>query len=257
MNAPRLRLSFRVLAAVSLASIADLLSRGAVSEVSAEVPLAQLYPLSITEAAVQSAPTWAVITVPALSPAPLVVGELTLEACVQEALRANFDVRLEQLDRRSVREGEAIARAEFDPDFSAATRTTETVNQGAPISGGESANSVVTELGVDQRVISGGTVRVDAGIQRDNSVAAPLTRAGDYGATTSLRIVQPLLRGAGLARNRASRLRAEASTARAEADLRTLVLNVVRDTETAFYNLSFARSARGEAFLAQRAGALA
>ena len=65
-----------------------------------------------------------------------------------------------------------------------------------------------------------------------------------YTGNVGLVVRQPLLKGAGTGVNRAAIERAKLGLSRSNYDLKSTVLNVVRNVEAAFYNLVFAREQR-------------
>lgn len=182
-------------------------------------------------------PLFAVEPVPA-SPA----GELTLRECIARALDRNFNLKLQAYDSANSLESLAISKAEYDPSFTLSTG--KSVNQADVPSTelvGTRSENTNTRIGVNQKISTGATLDLSGRLDRNstNNTFATLNPAYDSDVTLAVR--QPLLKNAGPSVNRAAIERAEIGVTIADLNYKGRVLQLVRDTETAYYNLVFAR----------------
>ena len=163
---------------------------------------------------------------------------LTLDAAVAQALAANFDVRLQRITTATSTDSEEIARAPFDPRLKATVSTGVTENPAVR------DEARATSLSASQKITSGATFTAATNLNRGESSNPPTngTRFNPaYNSDFGLALSQPLLKGRGLALNRAKIERARLGTTRSRADFTGAVLAVVRDVEVAYANLAFAR----------------
>jgi len=166
---------------------------------------------------------------------------LTLEESVARALNRNFSLQLQQFSTQNAREEVTAANATYDPTlFSTAalagrkddvTGTSSTIQE-------QSAR-----LGVSQRLVTGASVTASTALARSKErpyVTPPLFNPV-YNSDVSLSITQPLLQGFGLTINRAAIERARLGITRANYDFKAVVLSVIRNVESAYFSLAFAR----------------
>jgi outer membrane protein len=174
------------------------------------------------------------------SSAAVVLPPLTLEEAVARALDKNFDLQIQRYSVRSAADAVVIADAAFTPTLTASATAagSRSAALGAIIPGSDSS-SQAPRVGISQRLDSGGTLGLGAGIDRSVGAAAP------YGSSLSLNVRQPLLQGAGTAVNRVARDKARLGVKVADANFKDSVLTVVHDVEVAYYNLVFAREQLG------------
>lgn len=188
-------------------------------------------------------------TIPAPTPSAT-VSQLTLEECVARALDRNFDLQIQRLTTSQARESVLIAESDYDPAVEVTGRA-NTNQQPSAVSSIDGVTSVglrqkAQELraGVSQKVVTGGTISASTSLDRGESNSRNLFLNPAYNGDFSLSVRQPILRGGGIAFNRAAIRRAEIGVDRANLDLKGSVLGVVRNVEAAYYNLVFAREQR-------------
>jgi len=168
--------------------------------------------------------------------------ELTLRECIARALDKNFNLKLQSYDSANALESLALSQSDFDPNFT--LTTSKSVNQAdvatTTLTGTRSEN-LSTRIGVSQKISTGATVNLSSSLDRSatNNTFATLNPA--YDADVTLSISQPLLKNAGSTVNRAAIERAEIGLEIANLNYRGRVLQLVSDTESAYYNLVFAR----------------
>ncbi len=170
------------------------------------------------------------------APAPAAAPVLTLEECVARALEKNFTLKAQGFSTDIAKESLNVAKANFEPSFSASAQRAMT--QTSPNVRTDSGD---TRLGVDQNLTSGAVVNLSTSVARSSSNPLVLLPNPVYNSDMSLSVTQPLLRGAGTTVNRAAIERSRLGLGIAHINFKGSVLQVVRDTEVAFYNLVFAR----------------
>ena len=176
---------------------------------------------------------------------------LSLEEAVTRALEQNFSLQIQRYAADNAAAAVELADADFDPSFTLSA-TSSTTQQGQPSSTldgvsatGPRSETTVVRAGARQDIVTGATVQVGANLNRrkTNSNFSLLNPA--YNSDMSLSVSQPLLRGFGSEINLAALKRARLGVERAGLDFRSTVLDVVRNVESAYYNLAFAREQLG------------
>jgi len=166
---------------------------------------------------------------------------LTLDECIARALNKNFDLQLQQFSTQNARDEVIAANATYDPTlFSTAAL--------AGVKNASTGTSTTTQqqsatLGVTQRLVSGAQVTVSTALDRskERPYTAPPLFNPVYNSDVALSITQPLLQGFGVTINRAAIQRARLGVTRANYDFKSVVISVIRDVESAYYLLAFAR----------------
>lgn len=176
---------------------------------------------------------------------------LTLEEAVAMALAQNFDIKIQRITTESAKDNLIIADAAFDPNLNVNARK----NYNRSTSGGSfvddegnvipqtssSQDNISTSAGVSQRLVTGTNVQVNSSLDRSHSNPSRSNFNPAYDSDISLTVRQSLLRNFGIAVNRAGIDRARLGVTRAGFDLKSAVLTIVRNVETAYYNVAFAR----------------
>lgn len=189
-------------------------------------------------------------------PAPAVLAPpagppLTLRECIARALQKNFDLRIQQFSTNTAKENVTIAQAYFDPSLQlTATRFhrrdavgTSYLDPNGNIVVGVpySSDGDTTRFGIDQPLITGTTVSASADLGRNKSIPPTSLLDPVYNSDVSLTVKQPLLKNFGTRVNRAQIERAKLGVTIANLDFKSSVLSVIRNVETAYYNLAFSR----------------
>ncbi len=171
--------------------------------------------------------------------------ELTVGECIRRALAHNFDLEIQGFATSIAESGVAVARADFDPTLAvtASKDFTVTAVAGSSLDGSTrpSNQNVATRATVSQRIATGADVSISTRLGRNETNSQFSTLNPAYNSDASLSISQPLLRGAGAAINRAQIRRAGLGLDRAHLDYQARALDIIQSTETAYYNLAFAR----------------
>lgn len=171
-------------------------------------------------------------------PAPVAPPPLTLEECIARALDKNFDLQLQRFATRNALEDVIVADAAYDPElFSTA------ILAGDKNTAGTSTQEQSVRVGVSQRLVSGAKVTAGTALARakERPYSAPPLFNPVYNSDLSLSVAQPLLQGFGVTINRAAIARSRLGVTRARHEFKSVVLTLIRDVESAYYGLAFAR----------------
>jgi outer membrane protein len=167
--------------------------------------------------------------------APATGPELTLEQCIARALLKNFELEISRYAPQIAQDSILVAKGAYEPQLTVSGATGETSSPGVE---GRSTN---VRVGVSQELYSGTTLSVSSRIDRSSSTPAFSALNPAYDADVTLSVRQSLLSGAGVAINRASIERAEIGFTRANLEYKARVMDVIQDTENAYYDLAYAR----------------
>lgn len=176
---------------------------------------------------------------PAAPPAFATAPTLTLEECIARAMEKNFQLRVESFSTEIARESLNVANAAFEPTFTASLQRFH--SETAPAAGGRRSDSTDARVGVEQFLPTGALIDISASVDRSAGNFSAYAFNPAYNSDVALIVTQPLLRGAGTAYNRSFIERSRLGVAIARLNFKSSVLQVVRDTEAAYYNLVFAR----------------
>ncbi len=157
---------------------------------------------------------------------------LRFRTCLEHALRHNLKVEIAELGVHSAAQGEKVARAEFDPTISLTTV--------AYPGGGDSISGTEGNVVVNKKFITGTEIKAEAGSAFFNNSDRTLGYLSDD-TEAALRIRQPLMRGAGIAVNRAGIDLARVTTRSADATARAEVMEMLRATITAYWTATWAK----------------
>lgn len=173
--------------------------------------------------------------------------DLSLNRAIATALENNLGLRISSLEPGNAFDSIEIEEARFDPSLfgnaslserQSAARDSALDNAATPQSENRRARA-----GVEKLFSTGATVSVDSSINR-NSSNNNAARNPDYASDVGLSLRQPLLRGAWSTVNLAPLARAKVNAQRSLFELRSDVLDLVLETEIAYWNLAFARADR-------------
>ncbi len=191
-------------------------------------------PMVVTPAPVGDVPP------PPAGPVPT-IPDLTLEQCIARALQKNFDLEIGRYNPLIAKDNIDVAQGGYDPVL------TLTGTQGRSTTGATSlttASSTTTSdlrAGVTQQLYTGTTLSASSRLDRSASDPAFTALNPAYNADLTLSVRQNLLSGFGTAVNKAAINRARIGLDVANLDYKAQALTVIQNTETAYYNLAFAR----------------
>lgn len=186
----------------------------------------------------------------ATAPAPTT--PFTVEDAIALALKNNFDLQVQGYALENARDNVAIQEAGFDPTITASAR--RNVNQQASVTNrlddlnaiireGPRSDTTTVSAGVTlpRNPLTNGSLALNTNISRSatNSSNQLLNPAFNHGVSATIN--QPLLNGAGRHMAIAALMRAKLGVNIAAINYRSRVLQVISDTENAYYNLVAAR----------------
>ena len=174
------------------------------------------------------------------APAAATPAPLSLEECVRRALSRNFSIEIDRYNPANARESLQIAQSGFDPTFGLSSSiggVRGTTSGIASVNRGLNTQATVT-----QRLATGATITLGTALDRTATGGGVFAGYNpSYFSDMSLTLRQPLLSGAGLTVNRAAIHRARLGVDVAGSNFSGTAMDVVRNTEVAYYQLSFAR----------------
>lgn len=162
---------------------------------------------------------------------------LELSECVAEALKGNFDIRIENYNVQNAGENLTIAGATFTPTLSLSTTHAES---GSYLSDYDS-DRTSTRAGVSQKFGSGATANLSTSLDRSGTDNPATSLNPAYDADVSLAVNQPLLNGFGASVNKAGVRKAELAVTRAGLANKAALLDVINNVETTYHNLCYAQ----------------
>jgi outer membrane protein TolC len=173
-------------------------------------------------------------------------GTLTLQECVVRALKQGFDVQIQGYTLANAKDNLEIAKATFDPtlsmsagrNFSQQASTTQSFISGTP---NPTTDSAAYRASVNKELSTGGTATLGTNSGRSASNSAYNNFNPSFNGGVTLSVSQPLLKNGGRRVARAAIDKSVIGVARANLDFKAQVLNVVQNTESAYYNYGFAR----------------
>lgn len=170
---------------------------------------------------------------------------LRLETAVDQALANNLGLIAARYSPANALEDVLIEQAAFDPELFGSTARSESLSA-ASSSSLDSASipesqSRRSRVGVDKRFSTGANVTVDTGIRRSSS-NNNAARNPDYSTDVGLSLRQPLWKDAWQKVNLAPLARARAASDQSVFELRTEILDVISNTEIAYWNLAYTQA---------------
>lgn len=175
---------------------------------------------------------------------------LSLEAAIASAVRNNLSVQIARMQPAITETDIIAAEADFDAVFFTSfdferfdEPTTVPVIGGVPLGTGITASQRYRfSTGVRKPLVTGGTFEVSTDLGRTRNRSPGVDQFPDpaYASAIQLGFTQPLLRGFGSDVNRASIRLSRNLHRRAMQDLRTELLELVADTERAYWDLVLA-----------------
>jgi outer membrane protein TolC len=194
-------------------------------------------------AVAQDAPPAAAATPAAAAPAAPAPAPLALEDCIQRALQHGFDLEIQRYNPAIAKDSVDVARGAFIPTLSL-TGSQSHSNTG-PIGGapGAKSDARLINLGITELLQTGTSVNVSTSFDRSENHPASFTSFYNpaYTSDVTVAVTQPLLRGFGTAVTTATLNRARIGFVRAGFDFKARALDIVEQTEGAYYNLVYAR----------------
>ncbi|MEM7791641.1 MAG: TolC family protein [Verrucomicrobiota bacterium] len=168
---------------------------------------------------------------------------LSLGEAIDQALETNLGLLTSRTRPADARDDVVVAESAFDTDLFGSVSLSES-QAAASASTLDSASrpeseSRNTRVGAEKRFASGATVTASSNLNRRNSNNNALL-SPDYSSNVGLDFSQPLIRGAWAEINLAPIARAKLETDQSIFELRSDILDVMLQTELAYWDVAFA-----------------
>lgn len=187
----------------------------------------------------ESAPVSAAAMAPSTSPASV----LSLTAAIDAALSRNLGLAVTRLDASRALDIVEQAEAPFDPVFGWTNRLNGGKSAFDRQLGNPATQYFDSDLSLSRKFSWGGSLTLSTGVTRvwgDGGSINSTPSAFDL--ATGISFTQPLLAGAGQAVNLSSLISAKQVATRSRLSLRAAALDLIRDTEVAYWSLGGART---------------
>lgn len=175
----------------------------------------------------------------AAAPSPAV---LTLQASIDRSLRSNLGLAVTRLEALRSVDSIDLAAADFDPTLGFTQRLGGVRSLTDLSTGAAALRTYDADLSVSQKFTWGGTLTLGAGTTRAWTQSGALATASLFDFGTSVAYSQPLLAGGWQAVNLTGLIAARQSAVRSRLALRAAALDLIRDTEIAYWSLAGART---------------
>jgi outer membrane protein TolC len=180
---------------------------------------------------------------PAAAEAPAATAPLTLEDCIRRALQNGFGVEIQRYSFSMAKDSVDIARSGFTPLVSLTGSQSHSNTGPVRTVPGSKQDARNFSLGVSELLETGTSVGLSTNLNRsaNNSYSYISFYNPVYNADLTVSVTQPLLRGAGIAVTTATLNRAKIGRTRAGFDFKAKTLDIIEQTENAYYSLVYAR----------------
>jgi outer membrane protein TolC len=168
---------------------------------------------------------------------------LTLEDCIKRALQNGFAIEIQSYNSSMAGDSVDIARGSFFPLLSLTGSQSHSNTGPVPGIPGSKEDARSFRLGVIELLQTGTTVNLSTDLNRSYSSPAAFTSFYNpvYNSDFTVAVTQPLLRGAGIAVTTATLNRARIGFTRAGFDFKARTLDIIQQTEGAYFSLVYAR----------------
>jgi outer membrane protein len=201
------------------------------------------------KAAAAAAPTGTAAAAPVPAPLPVeATGEirLTLAQVLQRALAGNPDIQIAGFSPPEARQDITAAEAVFDPAFFGSgtagrvNRPTQSVlDTGVTSQSNLTQETLSWQAGLKDKIPTGGTFAIYQANDYQDSNSEFVVPNPQYATRLTFELSQPILRGGGIAYNRAPILVATLNADIAGADFRKAVTDVIASVIAAYWQLAF------------------
>lgn len=187
--------------------------------------------------------SWIVCAVAQGADAP--ASPLTLRQAIHRSLGHNLGLAVSRLEAARSVDTLALAESAFDPRLSwrnrvGSARTLAEINAGTP-----ALDTFTSDLGISQPFSWGGELSLGLGTARTWLDSNGIGGDQDVSAGASISYTQPLLKGGWQAVNLAPVVSARLGAGRSRLQFRSATLDLIRDTENAYWTLAANRSLVG------------
>ncbi len=174
------------------------------------------------------------------TPVTPTVPALSLEECVRRALANNFDVDIARYNPQIAKEFIDIARDPYQPVITATASRSHSELNATDNYPQQLSDTTIASAGISQQFYTGTSFGISSGLDRSRADITTTALNPAYSADVTLTARQQLLRGFGIAANKAAVRAAEAGYQSSQLTYKAAVLTVVQNTENAYYQLVFA-----------------
>ncbi len=171
---------------------------------------------------------------------------LSIYDCIVLALKNNSEIKIAGVNPKIRADDVRIAWAEFEPTLNLDYMLTDTTEQAASTllgAGVSSSRELNADLNISGKLITGTEYSLDFLNSRDSSNSSFQTMNPSYTAEPKVTITQPLLRGFGIAVNKADISIASNNEQVSEQNLKNTAMDIIAKTKTAYYNYFYYREA--------------
>ncbi|MGJ8640165.1 MAG: TolC family protein [Opitutaceae bacterium] len=166
---------------------------------------------------------------------------LSLESAIEVALANNLELIAQRYAPANAQDAIISEEAAFDPSLFGATSFREQQSATLDSTSASTSTTQSASAGVGKRLSSGANLTVDTSLGRSASKSSA-PDSPDYGSDVGISIRQPLLKDAWARINLAPLARAKVSAEQSLYQLRSNILDVITETEIAYWNLAFAQA---------------
>ncbi len=167
---------------------------------------------------------------------------LPLDQAIDRALSHNLGLAVNRLDAGNAQDVVTIADAEFDTVFGWTNGLRRSADPASRAAGAPAAGGFDSDLSLTRKFTWGGRLTVGAGLTRQWDEPAFPGSPSRYDLGTSITYVQPLLAGGWGRVNLTTLIGARQTALRGRLALRAAALDLIRDTEVAYWTLAGART---------------
>ena len=169
-------------------------------------------------------------------------GPLSLEKAIDRTLLFNLGLTVTRLDALRSLDAVEVSESVFDPTFAWTNRINGSRSV-ADLTGGLAATRLQdSDVALSQKFTWGGTLSVGTGLTRAWTESGSLATASVYELGTNVAYTQPLLAGGWRAVNLSALISSRQAAYRNRLALRAASLDLIRDTEVAYWSLAGART---------------
>ena len=166
---------------------------------------------------------------------------VSLNDAVTQALQKNFAISIQRIPVEQARDLVTIDQSIFFPIFGLTSEKSHLKDANSTAYAATSNTQQTTTASISDTVITGGTITADYNLEKQFTTPPFELLNPVYLGNVSITVSQPLLQGAGTDYSRAAIERARLGVKIASLNLKSAVLTVIFNTQTAYYNLLFAR----------------
>jgi outer membrane protein TolC len=167
---------------------------------------------------------------------------LPLGDAIDRALAHNLGLAVNRLDAANALDAVVAVDADFDAAFSWTNTLRRGSDPAARLGGQPAAGGHDSDLGLTRKFTWGGRLTLGAGMTRSWNESGQVGQPSRYYLGTSLTYTQPLLAGAWESVNLSALIAAKQGALRGRLALRAAALDLIRDTEVAYWTLAGART---------------